>query len=201
MLGAMAKMRAAAFLIVLAAALPAAAQQQYQDPTAIIRSLAPKKYLPEHSGVRDTTEPRRRAIDLEVPFQLDSAGLTDAARRQLDALAQALNAPELAESRFLIAGHTDASGAADYNKALSERRAAAVLRYLVDTHGVSEQRLLASGFGEEKLKNTDDPAAAENRRVEVVALDPPAAPAQPAAKSGTAPAKSDADSRTQKITF
>lgn len=194
-------MRAAIVLLALAAAWPAAAQQQYQDPTAIIRSLAPKKYLPEHSGVRDTAQPPRRAIDLEVPFQLDSADLTDAARRQLDALGQALGAPELAESRFLIAGHTDASGGADYNKALSERRAQAVLHYLVDVHGVSEARLLASGFGEERLKNTDQPTAAENRRVEVVALDPPQTAAEPAAKSDAPGAKTDADSRTQKITF
>lgn len=192
MLEPMATMRTAAILLALAAAWPAAAQQQFQDPTAIIRSLAPKKYLPEHSGVRDTTPPRR-AIDLEVPFQLDSAALTDAARRQLEALGQALRAPELAGSRFLIAGHTDASGGADYNKALSQRRAQAVLRYLVDVQGISEARLLAAGFGEERLKNPERPTAAENRRVEVVALDPET-PSQPAGKT-------DADSRTQKITF
>lgn len=199
MLGNMADMRAIFIGLALATVLPAAvlAQQQYQDPTAIIRSLAPKKYLPEHSGVRDTAAPARRAIDLEVPFRLDSAELTDAARRQLDALAQALRSAQLADARFLIAGHTDATGAADYNKALSERRAQSVLLYLVEVQGISEARLLAAGFGEEKLKNADDPAAAENRRVEVVALEPPPAPAQPAAPAP----KSDADSRTQKITF
>jgi outer membrane protein OmpA-like peptidoglycan-associated protein len=195
----MARVRFIAFTVALALLAPAAlAQQQYQDPTAIIRSLAPKKYLPEHSGRQDTAPPVARAVDLDVPFQLGSAALTDAARRQLDALAEALLAPELAEQRFLIAGHTDATGAADYNKALSERRAASVLRYLVEIHGVAEARLLAAGFGEERLKNTAHPAAAENRRVEVVALDPQA-PAQPAPQPPAAPTPKK--SRTEKITF
>lgn len=187
-------MRPTAIFLALAL-LPAAAlaQQQYQDPTAIIRSLAPKKYLPEHSGQREA-EPAKRAIDLEVPFQLGSAELTDAARRQLDALGEAMRSPELAAQRFLIAGHTDATGAAEYNKALSERRARSVLRYLVEAHGVLEARLLAAGFGEERLKNADQPEAAENRRVEVVALEPQA-PAQPQAE--TAPNKP----RTEKITY
>jgi outer membrane protein OmpA-like peptidoglycan-associated protein len=190
----MARVRTTTIILTLALLAPAAlAQQQYQDPTAIIRSLAPKKYLPEHSGVR-AAEPAQRAIDLEVPFQLGSAELTDVARRQLDALAEAMRAPELADSRFLIAGHTDATGAADYNKALSERRARSVLRYLVEIHGVTETRLLAAGFGEERLKNAGQPEAAENRRVEVVALDAEA-PAQPQAE--TAPKKP----RTEKITY
>lgn len=193
-------MRFTALTLALALLAPAAlAQQQYQDPTAIIRSLAPKKYLPEHSGVRDTApEPEKRTIDLEVPFRLGSAELTDVARRQLDALAEAMRAPELADSRFLIAGHTDATGAADYNKALSERRAESVLRYLVEIQAVSEARLLAAGFGEERLKNTAQPEAAENRRVEVVALEPEQPVQSPAA---TAPADAPKKSRTEKITY
>ena len=173
------------------------AQQQYQDPTAIIRSLAPKKYLPEHSGVRDETPPKR-AIDLEVPFKLDSADLTEVARHQLDALAEAMLAPELARSRFLIAGHTDATGDAEYNKGLSERRAAAVMNYLVENHDISALRLLAAGFGEERLKNTAQPDAAENRRVEIVAVEVEPAPAP---QAQPAPPETPKKSRTEKITY
>ena len=65
-------------------------------------------------------------------------------------------------------GHTDAKGSAGYNKALSDRRAAAVRRYLVE-HGVATTRLRAVGKGESQLLNAEDPEGAENRRVEILA--------------------------------
>ena len=70
---------------------------------------------------------------------------------------------------FEIAGHTDASGSADYNKSLSQRRADSVLQFLID-HGVERERLQSIGHGEERLLNTDDPGHPENRRVEITNL-------------------------------
>ena len=110
---------AAAAIAVAAAAGPGFAQDEsFQDLNSIIRGLALIEYLPEHAG--------RPSIDLDVRFRLGSAELTEAAMRQLDELAAAMRAEALAESRFRIAGHTDATGAASYNLALSRRRAAAV---------------------------------------------------------------------------
>jgi flagellar motor protein MotB len=43
-----------------------------------------------------------------------------------------------------------------------------VKRFLVDNYKVSPDLLLTSGFGKSGLKNTADPYAAENRRVEIV---------------------------------
>ena len=59
-------------------------------------------------------------------------------------------------------------GATDYNQRLSERRARAVKRFLTDRFNLSDDNLVATGYGKSKLKNTDDPYAAENRRVQVV---------------------------------
>jgi len=67
-----------------------------------------------------------------------------------------------------IQGHTDAVGPADYNKRLSQLRAQAVVKWLVD-RGVDPRRLKAVGFGEEKpLASNDDELVGRtlNRRVE-----------------------------------
>lgn len=114
----------------------------------------------------------RRAVDLDIRFKVNSAELTEAARRQLDALGAALKSEKLAGSRFGINGHTDASGAAAYNKILSEKRALAVKGYLAGKFGIDPARLDAVGWGEERLKNPFDPKSAENRRVEVINLTP-----------------------------
>ncbi len=137
----------------------------YQSLNEIIRSLAPIEYLPEHGGPQPS-------IDLDIRFALDSAILTPAAKRQLDTLAAAMRWSGLDGARFLLVGHTDAVGTRAYNLALSERRAAAVRRYLVTRHGIDPARLDVLGWGEERLKRPSDPAGAINRRVEVVRLSP-----------------------------
>jgi outer membrane protein OmpA-like peptidoglycan-associated protein len=84
----------------------------------------------------------------------------------LDEVAEILNAhPELVKIR--VEGHTDSRGSASYNLDLSRRRAASVVRYLVE-QGVSASRLESEGFGESKpLKAEETPAAwTMNRRVD-----------------------------------
>jgi OmpA-OmpF porin, OOP family len=141
--------------------------------TDIIRELAPVESgnvgapviveTPNGSVTIDST----RAIDLTVFFAYDSARLLPEARAQLDALGHALNSPELRQFSFLIAGHTDAAGPADYNLDLSIRRAIAVAEYLLQYHGISPNRLVAHGWGESRLSVPSDPGSGANRRVEV----------------------------------
>lgn len=68
-----------------------------------------------------------------------------------------------------VEGHTDDRGADAANLALSQRRAEAVMKYLVNK-GVAQSRLEAAGFGETRpLVKNDTPAnQAKNRRVEFV---------------------------------
>ncbi len=141
--------------------------------TDIIRELAPIAggnpgapvviQTPNGSVTTDS----ERAIDLTVYFAYDSARLLPEARAQLDALGYALNSPELLPYGFLIAGHTDAAGPADYNLDLSIRRAITVAEYLIQYHGIAPNRLVAHGWGESRLKVPSDPGSGANRRVEV----------------------------------
>ena len=102
--------------------------------------------------------------DLSVTFELSSDRLTSQARTNLRQFAIALQTPALSGFRFAVEGHTDATGAADKNLELSERRAATVVTFLTGL-GVQKDRLSARGYGETRplLADPNDPA---NRRVE-----------------------------------
>jgi outer membrane protein OmpA-like peptidoglycan-associated protein len=110
-------------------------------------------------------------IDLEVYFDYDSSAITRRAESDLMKLGRALTNPELKGSVFLIGGHTDAKGNDDYNQKLSERRAAAVKRFLKQKFDIPDDTLVTVGYGEEQLKNSSDPFASENRRVQIVNLE------------------------------
>jgi outer membrane protein OmpA-like peptidoglycan-associated protein len=108
-------------------------------------------------------------VDVQIFFAFGSAEIRPEARPSLDELGKALSDAKLGNVSFLIAGHTDAKGSnSSYNLALSERRAESVKAFLVETYGVDGARLAVIGFGEEQLKNPDDPFADENRRVQIV---------------------------------
>lgn len=67
-----------------------------------------------------------------------------------------------------VEGHTDSVGTDAYNQKLSERRANAVVKYLVNTVGIPADKLSAVGYGESRPAATNDTAEgrAQNRRVE-----------------------------------
>lgn len=110
----------------------------------------------------------RPTIDLTIFFDFDSAEINAKAVPTLVELGKALTSDALKETRFLLAGHTDAKGSNAYNLRLSQRRADAIRAFLVAQFRVDERRLLSVGYGEEQLKNAADPHADENRRVQVV---------------------------------
>ena len=70
----------------------------------------------------------------------------------------------------MIEGHTDAKGGDGYNQNLSELRARAVQRYLIEHFGIAESRLMARGFGKTRLLDPAHPEDGVNRRVQVVNL-------------------------------
>jgi outer membrane protein OmpA-like peptidoglycan-associated protein len=119
------------------------------------------------------------SIDLEIFFEYNSAEITPVAAAALTPLGRALSDARLAGDRFLVAGHTDAKGGADYNLALSQRRAEAVRQFLIGKFGIEDAKLLATGMGSKHLKNAKQPLAAANRRVQIVNLskDEPGKPA------------------------
>jgi outer membrane protein OmpA-like peptidoglycan-associated protein len=110
------------------------------------------------------------SVNLYVNFAYDSADLTSDARITLDRLGQALVDDRLKEFSFMIEGHTDAHGSVPYNQTLSEQRARAVQRYLIEYFGIAEARLVARGFGKTRLLDPARPEDGVNRRVQVVNL-------------------------------
>ena len=118
-----------------------------------------------------TIAKERPNIDLEINFEFNSDRISKAALPTVEALGKALTDPALKGNTFILAGHADATGKADYNQDLSERRADAVKRYLVENYQLPDASLVTVGYGSTHLKNTKDPYAAENRRVAVVNMD------------------------------
>lgn len=176
MIGASHKSLALALFLVLSAGgeiAPAFAQDN-PDANAIVEALTPSRSLTRSLGrgvsVSGGDTSALPSIDMQVQFAYDSDALENEAILALEALRTALADPRLADFRFAIIGHTDAKGSASYNQALSERRAKAVVAYLVKVGEIDPGRLEASGKGESEPANKNDPEAAENRRVEIVNL-------------------------------
>ena len=71
------------------------------------------------------------------------------------------------DSKFIIAGHTDASGSKIKNLDLSQKRAQAVVNFLTAHFKIDPKQLSAVGYGETQLKDFLNPNSATNRRVEV----------------------------------
>ena len=107
-----------------------------------------------------------RTIDGQTPnFSVSLDDLSPAASTTLDRVAVAMRRYPLPHADII--GHTDSSGPAAFNQALSEQRAQVVLDYLVGA-GIDEGRLVAIGRGESEpiADNGDEAGRSENRRVD-----------------------------------
>ncbi len=130
----------------------------------------------------DTPEPQdaledRAAAGLEsdacraelhgVYFDTGSATLLEASDAALESVAALLR--DHPDWRVTIEGHTDGIGTDASNQDLSERRAAAVRKALIDRFGVEDGRLTSVGYGEKLPRETNDTleGRARNRRVEL----------------------------------
>lgn len=102
-----------------------------------------------------------------VTFELNSNELTADSKGTLDNVAASLKTRSDI-SGIQVIGHTDSSGAAAYNQALSEKRAQAVADYLV-SQGVDGSSLSSKGMGESQpiADNSTADGRANNRRVEL----------------------------------
>jgi outer membrane protein OmpA-like peptidoglycan-associated protein len=99
-------------------------------------------------------------------FGFDSDQVRPAARDHLRTFAASLN--KYPNTRTLIVGHTDSDGSADYNMALSERRAQSAASF-VTAEGVDPARVATAGRGMTEPIATNASAAGRqlNRRVEI----------------------------------
>src|SRR3569623_110195 len=101
-----------------------------------------------------------------ITFATDSDHIKDESKGTLDQIVATAKAEPT--WKLAIEGHTDGVGAADHNRQLSEKRAAAVKAYLVKA-GVAAHRLTTHGFGATKPLATHDTSLgrSQNRRVEI----------------------------------
>jgi peptidoglycan-associated lipoprotein len=101
-----------------------------------------------------------------VYFDFDSFVIKDDFKPLLDNYAKALTASK--DKKMVIEGHTDERGGREYNLALGQKRAAAVVKTLT-LLGVGDSQLEAVSFGEERpaAQGSDESAWAKNRRAEL----------------------------------
>jgi OmpA-OmpF porin, OOP family len=107
---------------------------------------------------------------VEIQFDEDTPIVRPASYRALGRIADTLSHPSLLPYKFLIVGHTAATGRRDYNLTLSQRRADAIRDILVTTFKISPKRLQAIGLGEEQLLDAAHPTAATNQRIQVATV-------------------------------
>ena len=101
-----------------------------------------------------------------VTFDTDQYAVRQQFYPVLDSVAQVL--AKYADTRMTVTGHTDSTGAKDYNYNLSNRRATSVANYLAQ-RGVEQSRLIAQGVGPDQpvASNENENGRSQNRRVEL----------------------------------
>jgi outer membrane protein OmpA-like peptidoglycan-associated protein len=116
------------------------------------------------------TAPTERVVLRGIHFDFNKSAIRPGDAAVLDEDVASLKAnPNLA---IYVNGYCDAIGSEEYNLKLSDRRANAVVSYLVRA-GVSESQLIPHGYGKTNFVSTNDTAEgrAQNRRVELVPND------------------------------
>lgn len=149
-----------------AAAAAALAQAQAQSSVTSVNSASAGGA--STSAVTPSAEAAAAAAARQrvVYFDFDSFVIKDDYKPMIETHARALQASS--EKRLVIEGHTDERGGREYNLALGQKRAEAVLRSLA-LLGVPEARLEAVSFGQERpaVQGSGESAWAQNRRAEL----------------------------------
>ena len=134
--------------------------------------LRTAKLQAELESLHATQSDRGMVVTLQdVVFDTDSATLRSGALHTMDQLANVLR--DNPERRVQIEGFTDSQGSDTYNLQLSEQRANAVRRALVE-RGVASDRILIRPYGEAFPIASNNSATGRqlNRRVEIIFSDP-----------------------------
>ena len=108
------------------------------------------------------------SVDLNVVFEFNSSVISTNFDGEIGNSAAVIrDNPGL---QAIVEGHSDSTGTPEYNKRLSERRAASVRDMLINEHGISPDQVKAVGFGLERpvADNATKEGRERNRRVELV---------------------------------
>ena len=149
--------------------------QTVPDAKAVAEGLFPEDACEQLKAAGFKCMGFKPAVRYSLPassFKLGSAELPDTLKRQLEVFAEVLKTKKGSGKVVRIEGHADASGAAEANLTLSQKRAQAVKEFLVQM-GADPAMIAPVGVGSAAPKNAKDPFAPENRRVEIGRATPP----------------------------
>ncbi|WP_429884730.1 OmpA family protein [Geoalkalibacter halelectricus] len=131
--------------------------------------LTPRTAAPAPAPAPAAPAPAPRVeLTLYIHFDFDSAAIRPEHQSELQKAADFLrNNPQIPQ--IILAGHTCHIGPEAYNQGLSERRANAVRKALIEQYGIDGRRLVARGYGETQpiADNNTREGREKNRRVEL----------------------------------
>ena len=99
---------------------------------------------------KGTGASRRLSLPGNLTFGYDNADVSNDGRHELDKIGEALRkflGPDLMKSTFIIEGHSDPTGTAEYNQRLSEKRAESVKAWFVVNMGIGPENVRTVGYG------------------------------------------------------
>jgi OmpA-OmpF porin, OOP family len=143
------------------------AKKMAKEATKMAKALCPAKPKPI------SMMPSDKVIDkftLTINFDFDKSNIRNKDKEQLK---QAIDfVKKYKGHKIKIEGHTDWIGTEKYNQGLSERRAEATTKYLVEKGSVPAKSISSAGYGELKpiASNKTRDGRAKNRRVEILIL-------------------------------
>lgn len=141
-------------------------QQLFPRKTrSLVFNKKPAETIPDTEG-SVATRPVENAVGLPVLFHFGKTTLVESSKPYLDQIGEVMQRNAERKETLIIEGHTDAVGGDRHNHKLSELRALAVKDYLVTNYNIDPIRLFPEGKGESRLFDSENPRAAENRRVE-----------------------------------
>lgn len=123
----------------------------------------PEEKIPEQ------TEEQTFVLQGMTTFELGKSILTESAKKEIKELAEIMK--RYPDSRWRIEGHTDSQGSSEFNKKLSQERADAVKKFLINL-GIPEKMLIAEGMGEDYpiADNKTEEGRRKNRRVVITKI-------------------------------
>ena len=142
-------------------AAPVVVQEVKPQPAA---PVVVQEVKPQPRVAKEIVEKGRTTLN--VLFDFDKSSIKKNAFTDIDHLVAVMR--QYKDLNVTIEGHTCNIGDAAYNKKLSQRRADAIKKYMVEKGGIDAKRLNGIGFGEEKpiASNATKEGRTKNRRVE-----------------------------------
>lgn len=146
---------------------PAAPTAKMQAQPKMIKQVTKETRSSTLRAVSKNYNPKNKTLTLDVKFELNKSNIQTNYTSAIDRLGLALQ--EDKELNIEVQGHTDTTGPKSLNISLSNERAKAVKRYLINKFDISAERLSAKGYGPNLpiTSNETFEGRKKNRRVDI----------------------------------